>query len=252
MAIVIDGNNTPTAGGVVYGDGTTYATTTAGTSGRPIVSGGSGAPTFRPYTLPAADGSANQVLQTDGAGALSFATPGGGSWIFLSAVTASNSATVDIETTFDSTYQNYAIVAASVRPVSDGVSLIARQKQGGAYKVDNYQYHLSISNNSSASYTGSANGNTTSYLVAYDLSDAAGGPENGASFVMYIPNPSNTTLRKTVFATGVVNSANAGAAQMTLAGANFDLTSALTGIRFLFTSGNIDSGTFRLYGIKNS
>ena len=78
MAVVITGNNTPTAGGVVYGDGTTYATTTAGTSGRPIVSGGAGAPTFRPYTLPAADGSANQVLQTDGAGALSFATVGGG------------------------------------------------------------------------------------------------------------------------------------------------------------------------------
>lgn len=78
MAVVITGNNTPTAGGVVYGDGTTYATTTAGTSGRPVVSGGAGAPTFRPYTLPAADGSANQILKTDGAGALSFATPSSG------------------------------------------------------------------------------------------------------------------------------------------------------------------------------
>lgn len=77
MAIVIDGNNTPTAGGVGYGDGTELAFTAAGTSGRPVVSGGSGAPTFRPYTLPAADGSANQILQTDGLGALSFATPGG-------------------------------------------------------------------------------------------------------------------------------------------------------------------------------
>jgi len=252
MPVVITGNNTPTAGGVVYGDGTTYATTTAGTSGRPIVSGGAGAPTFRPYTLPAADGSANQVLQTDGAGALSFATPGGGSWIFLSAVTASNSATVDIETTFDSTYQNYAIVAASVRPVSNGVNLLARQKQGGVYKVDNYQYHLSVSDCTSSSYTGTANGNDTSYRVAGGLSSASGGPEGGASFVMYIPNPSNTTLRKTVYATGVLNNSSTGASQMTLAGDNFDLTSALTGIRFLMSSGNIDSGTFRLYGIKNS
>ena len=78
MAIVIDGNNTPTAGGIGYGDGTELAFTAAGTSGRPVVSGGAGAPTFRPYTLPAADGSANQVLQTNGSGALSFATPGGG------------------------------------------------------------------------------------------------------------------------------------------------------------------------------
>jgi len=78
MPVTINGSNTPTAGGITYGDGTTYAVTAAGTSGRPIVSGGSGAPTFRPYTLPASDGSANQILQTDGAGALSFATPGGG------------------------------------------------------------------------------------------------------------------------------------------------------------------------------
>lgn len=74
MPVTIVGNNTPTAGGVVYGDGTNYASTAAGTSGQPIVSGGSGAPTFRPYTLPAADGTANQVLQTNGSGALSFAT----------------------------------------------------------------------------------------------------------------------------------------------------------------------------------
>jgi hypothetical protein len=78
MAIVIDGNNTPTAGGIGYGDGTELAFTAAGTSGQPIVSGGAGAPTFRPYTLPASDGSASQVLQTNGSGALSFATVSAG------------------------------------------------------------------------------------------------------------------------------------------------------------------------------
>lgn len=74
MPVVITGNNTPTAGGITYGDGSTYANTAAGTSGQPLVSGGAGAPVFRPYTLPAADGSASQVLQTNGSGALSFAT----------------------------------------------------------------------------------------------------------------------------------------------------------------------------------
>ena len=46
MAVVITGSNTPTAGGVVYGDGTTYATTTAGSSGQVLTSAGSSAPTW--------------------------------------------------------------------------------------------------------------------------------------------------------------------------------------------------------------
>ena len=46
MAVVITGNNTPTAGGVTYGDGTQYATTSAGTSGQVLTSAGSGAPTW--------------------------------------------------------------------------------------------------------------------------------------------------------------------------------------------------------------
>jgi hypothetical protein len=46
MAVVITGNNTPTAGGVVYGDGTTYATTSAGTAGYLLQSNGASAPSW--------------------------------------------------------------------------------------------------------------------------------------------------------------------------------------------------------------
>jgi hypothetical protein len=46
MPVTIDGSNTPTAGGVVYGDGTEYASTAAGTSGQVLTSAGAGAPTW--------------------------------------------------------------------------------------------------------------------------------------------------------------------------------------------------------------
>jgi hypothetical protein len=39
-------NATPTAGAIAYGTGTAYAFNTAGTSGQPLLSGGTGAPTF--------------------------------------------------------------------------------------------------------------------------------------------------------------------------------------------------------------
>jgi len=46
MPVVITGNNTPTAGGITYGDGSTYAVTAAGTSGQLLQSNGASAPTF--------------------------------------------------------------------------------------------------------------------------------------------------------------------------------------------------------------
>jgi hypothetical protein len=41
MPVVITGSNTPTAGGVTYGDGTTYANTAAGSAGGVLYSAGS-------------------------------------------------------------------------------------------------------------------------------------------------------------------------------------------------------------------
>jgi hypothetical protein len=46
MSVTIVGNNTPTAGSVVYGDGSNYVSTAAGTSNQLLVSAGSSAPTW--------------------------------------------------------------------------------------------------------------------------------------------------------------------------------------------------------------
>lgn len=46
MAITIDGSNTPTLGGVGYGDGTELAFTGAGTSGQLLISAGAAAPVW--------------------------------------------------------------------------------------------------------------------------------------------------------------------------------------------------------------
>lgn len=46
MPVTIDGNNTPTAGGVGYGDGSELAFTAAGTSGQVLKSNGTSAPSW--------------------------------------------------------------------------------------------------------------------------------------------------------------------------------------------------------------
>jgi hypothetical protein len=51
MPVTIAGNNTPTAGGVGYGDGTNLAFTTAGTSGQVLTSNGASVPTWSAVNL---------------------------------------------------------------------------------------------------------------------------------------------------------------------------------------------------------
>ena len=54
MPVSINGSNTPTAGGAVYGDGTAYATTAAGTAGQVLTSAGASAPTWATPAVPGA------------------------------------------------------------------------------------------------------------------------------------------------------------------------------------------------------
>jgi len=46
MAVIINGSNTPTAGSVTYGDGSTYANNASGTAGQVLTSAGAGAPVW--------------------------------------------------------------------------------------------------------------------------------------------------------------------------------------------------------------
>ena len=103
MAVIINGSNTPTAGSVTYGDGSTYANTASGTAGQVLTSAGAGVPAWVdqsalsagsattatnlaggsngtiPYqsasgtTAMLAVGTAGQVLQSNGASAPSWA-----------------------------------------------------------------------------------------------------------------------------------------------------------------------------------
>lgn len=274
MPVTINGSNTPTAGGVTYGDGTQYATTSAGTSGQALLSAGSSAPTWGtpasattatnlaggsagtvPYqsasgtTAMLAAGTSGQVLQSNGASAPSWVTPGGGSWVYLSTVTASGSATADVETTFSSTYDMYAIVAENVVMSADTSTLQAGMKIGGSYLTTGTYYWVALrpsAGTPSTPVSGSGGTDTRLYIMGNMSSSASG----NTAFVAYIPTPSSTSVVKSIFINGAAMTSGTFMSLISMAGYNTG-TSALTGVRFYGSAGNI-SGTFRLYGIKNS
>jgi hypothetical protein len=193
-------------------------------------------------------GSAGQLLQTNGAGAPTWvAPPAGGSMIFLSTVTASSSSTVDIETTFDSTYDEYVIKVSNFIPDTSNVGIRSRLKVGGSYDTgSNYSSAAVTMNNTGDSYSGNEGG--TTIFVSSDTI----GANRPTSFEYRVHSPASTSYAKGVDWAGFFyrNGATLGA-WFAGGGANSS-TSALTGVRFYLTSGVITAGTFRLYGIKKS
>lgn len=211
---------TATAGGAGYGTGTAHAYTAAGTSG--------------------------QVLQSNGASAPTWVTPGGGSWIFLSTVTASNASSADVETTFDSTYDTYLIQIETLR-------------KSGTGSNNNVQIFLKISSYITASnyfWNRNANGTYGSNFDSANIDMTTGLQDNGDSRVsaeVLVHIPTDTTFKHISWNARELSGATGARRflQATYGGGSVSNSGALTGVRFVVRSENI-YGTFRLYGLKTS
>jgi hypothetical protein len=172
--------------------------------------------------------------------------------VLLSTVNAAGSATVDIETTFNSTYDNYMIVASGITCATSG-AFNMRFKIGASYFSSGlYDYHVTNLVDSSASYAASAAEAATSIAVLTSLDSTA---NSTAGFVMYVYKPAATNILKQVSWTGAImrqNASSSAYSNMGAGGVGDSQIGALTGVRFLMASGNINAGAFRLYGIANS
>jgi hypothetical protein len=190
-------------------------------------------------------GTSGQVLQTNGVGAPTWATPSSGSLTFLSTVTASASATVDIETTFSSTYDAYVLYIVNLTPATAGTIIYARLKIGGSYVTSgSYTYAMNRSNDSTTGYLADNSAGDTTIRLANNCSLG--------QMIINIYSPSNTTKNKMINWHGVSITSTPNIAQSSGVAYVTGTTAAMTGIRIFADSGNITSGTFRLYGVSNS
>ena len=85
----------------------------------------------------------------------------------------------------------------------------------------------------------------------YMTGNAGVGNDNDQAFngTMHLFDPSNTTFVKHF----IIDTNSYGPSDYTMrffAGGYFNTTTAITRLRFKFSSGNIDSGTIKLYGIS--
>jgi len=253
----------PIANGGTGTTSTTFANLTTNVTGTlPVANGGTGAATLTANNVLLGNGTsalqavapstAGNILTSNGTTWVS-STPagGGGSWTYLSTVSASAASTVDVETTFNSTYDMYAIVFSGFFYDAGGASwILLRLKLGGSYQTSaNYGYGGFYVNSTTSSRYGS-NGTDTSIQLTGTQNFGSG--VNRTSGIIYVQNPEPTNTYKNIW--GDIGGQNSTAYLRDIFTGGFTGTQdALTGVRFLSGNGTSTmTGEFRLYGIKNS
>jgi len=185
------------------------------------------------------------------------AVTAGGSWEFIERKTAPGGAGVaTIDFDLPPEYTSYMVVGQSLRPVTDDQDLNIRVSNdgGGTFEADGGDYKWRGNNCRSSSVQSSTSDNHISIMATDALGaglacgDAAG--ENLA-FRGFIFDPYNTSTFCHMTFEGTYSTAdvtNSGASF--LSAGEYRTAEALQAIRFAFNSGNIESGTILLYGLK--
>jgi hypothetical protein len=205
------------------------------------------------YTLPSADGTSGQVLQTNGSGVLSFSSPSS-DFVLLASTDASSSASISFDGYFSSTYRNYMVIGSTLIPATDAEQLCLRYRRSNAdVTASSYRHTIAGSYYNTTDGNGVfVNGarNVTRIIINNDGLDNATS-SSGANFNLMIYNPLNASGYKyCTYQSGQIQSDATQWFSNNGTGSLVDSTAALSGLTFLMTSGNIASGNIKLYGIK--
>jgi len=178
-----------------------------------------------------------------------------GSLILLSTQTASASATISFTSGIDSTYDKYVFKFYDIHASTDAINFTFQADTG-----TNTSYNQTITSTIFQAYNNEAGGSTgLDYLGSHDQAqgtafqnltvNTGNGNDESVSGYLEIYNPSSSVFVKHFIAR--INSYNANdfTSDYYTAG-YFNLITALTRFQFKMSSGNIDSGTIKMYGVK--
>jgi len=186
-----------------------------------------------------------------------------GSLVPIKTLTASGSASLSFvhgsnDVVLDSTYPIYKFEFINCHPQTDASrwTFQASTNTGSSYGVTMTTIAFNGYNAENSSFYG------LSYNTSQDLAqstsfkqlirDTGSNNDQSASGQLFLFNPSSTTFVKhfiSQFSNCQENDANSNS---NTAGYFNDGSNAIDGIQFKYSTGNIDSGTIKLYGIKDS
>jgi hypothetical protein len=227
--------------------GTTNATIALTT---PVSSanGGSGNSSPAAHTIPINEGSGSQNNTTAGTTGQAILSNGAGvdpsfksgPWTLINTLTASSSASLQDTTSITSAYSDYEIVFTNLIPSTTSVSCELQIHSGGTFQT--------------SAYAGSGfvpNGTAIIQIVASTFIPLcnSGSQVNSAPGItgsLRISNPSSSAIHPV---SGIVTYNGAGGAiAQWIVGADWNSAGVIDGFQFLFSAGNITSGTVKIYG----
>jgi len=194
-----------------------------------------------------AAGGVDTVLTSDGTDiSWAAASSGGGYRTLISTTTISDDATVLVEG-LDNTYDRYQFVITDLLNATTTNQVVMRFKSGGSIDTTsgNYNYANIKAHSTSGSATVAQSATYATYISLTSSMDTAA-PD--ASLVIFdIFDPAGTTHSMKGFGTSIsLNNTVVYSMRHSFA---YEPSTAVTGVQFFAASGNMGSGTIKLYGI---
>ena len=179
----------------------------------------------------------------------------GGGLNLISTQTASSSSTIDFTSGIDSTYKEYIFKFISIHGATEDAEFNFQGSTDGGSS-----YGVTITSTAfQANHTEGGTKYGPAYNSGWDLAQSTSfqnlfnnldaDDDECLSGHLHLFNPSNTTFVKH-FISRIAGVTSADSAQDDFRAGYFNSTSAIDAIQFKMSSGNIDAGTIKLYGVS--
>ena len=179
----------------------------------------------------------------------------GGSMNLISTQTASSSATLDFTSGIDSTYKEYVFKFINIHPQTDDVFFEVNFRDGStAYDASKtttsfFAYHNEAGNDQSLAYKASRDLANATGVQTLSFDSVGNGNDESSCGELFLFSPSSTTFVKHFIARTQIYHDGDYTFDNHLAG-YCNTTAAIDGVQFKMSSGDIDSGVIKLYGIS--
>ena len=205
-------------------------------------------------TFPGTDPSANKMMQTDGSGNLSFVDAPSGGLAFISSVSqSSNTAAVNMDNVFSATYDSYLLIFDATSN-GNGDFIMHFRSSGGSpatQTASNYKYAFNGIDGTDGSNETAIGNNNSQFQVGHGLYNNTQLDYPAIAGFLYFNSPYSSTHTKHFQGTFFTLNSDGTTRGYSGGGAFINQTS-LGGVRFSFSSNDVNNLTARMYGLVNS